>query len=296
MMEQRLYRAPVQHVTAEKAETEDDVLAVEEPLEVRVVFYELGEQDYKTVSITMRTPGHDGELAAGFLFTEGILQSPDQIEKIELKGKPQGEIQSSNIAWVVLKPDVEVDWERLERHIYTSSSCGVCGKTSIDAVFLQSSYLEELQHQTGPVLPEERLYTFPEQLNEQQKIFGATGGLHATALFNAEGELTDVYEDVGRHNAMDKLIGAYFLKRGLPLKDNWVLVSGRASFELMQKAAMAGIPALAAVGAPSSLAKQLAESSGMSLVGFLREKRFNVYTGNQRVKLREKTNHAIKNG
>ena len=270
------------------AVTEDspDVLAVEEPLEIRLGF---PDKTHRAISITMRTPGADGELAAGFLFTEGILQSPEQIEQVRhcgLKiGMQKGTLGratalNSNTIRVDLKQGVDVDFKRLERHFYTSSSCGVCGKSSIEA--LHTSAVKLNKHD-GLRIDANFINRLPEILRASQDVFDQTGGLHASALFSAEGELEIVREDVGRHNALDKVIGAKFLTNEVPLSEKILLVSGRASFELVQKALMAGIPILVAVGAPSSLAVELADEFGMTLVGFVRDGSFNVYSCSERI-------------
>ena len=253
---------------------EQDALAVEEPLEIRLGYEADGQRQQQSISITMRTPGHDFDLAAGFLFTEGIVRQAQQIADIQHCGG-QG-----NVVKVELAADVPIDFARLQRHFYTSSSCGVCGKTSIEA----------LQATTCPVLPKTDwqleatiIHDLPAKLRTAQAVFDSTGGLHAAALFQANGNLVDLREDVGRHNAVDKVIGAQFQRDNLPLPERLLLVSGRASFELVQKALMAGIPMLAAVGAPSSLAVELAQEFGMTLIGFVRDGRFNIYCGAARI-------------
>lgn len=280
-------------------EDSSDVLAVEEPLEIRIG---LPDGTHKAVSITMRTPGNDGELAAGFLFTEGILKSPDQIERIRHCGKggslsggegallredrsvalgtlPTGRV-SANTIRIDLNEGVELELKKLERHFYTTSSCGVCGKSSIEAL---RTGIESILVQNGLTVRADIINGISETLRASQDVFEQTGGLHASALFDANGTLDIVREDVGRHNALDKVIGAKFMAGEMPLSDKILLVSGRASFELVQKALMAGIPILAAVGAPSSLAVDLAKEYGMTLIGFLRDGRFNVYCGDGRI-------------
>lgn len=257
------------------------MLAVEEPLEIRLGYGPANQREQKSLSVTMRTPGHDYELAAGFLFTEGIIQSFTQIESIKYCVDTGKQEEQDNIVRAELKPEVIIDFEKLQRHFYTSSSCGVCGKSSIDAVKQQCQLL-----QSDLKVSEKIIHSLPEKLRKAQLVFEHTGGLHASALFSAQGEMILLREDVGRHNALDKVIGAMLFKNELPLSNYMLLVSGRASFELVQKATMAGIPALAAVGAPSSLAVELAKESGMTLIGFLREHRFNIYTGEQRVLLK----------
>jgi FdhD protein len=254
---------PIERFEGDSSTSFQDLLAVEEPLEIR-----LGD---KTISITMRTPGHDAELAAGFLFTEGILDGPLQILDIQ---------HAKNSIAVQLNPHVEVDFERLQRNFYTTSSCGVCGKASIEALRIQGC----------PVLPRSStameaalIHRLPEAQRNEQAVFQRTGGLHAAALFDLKGNLILLREDVGRHNAVDKLIGAQMLAGRTPLSDTLLLVSGRASFELTQKALMAGIPILAAVGAPSSLAVETAQRFNMTLLGFVRDGRFNIYSGAERI-------------
>ncbi len=259
---------------------EQDALAVEEPLEIRLGFIENGKATHKSISITMRTPGDDFELAAGFLFTEGIIKSAEQINQIKRCGVPAKHGIFNNTVRVDLRADVKIDFKRLERHFYTSSSCGVCGKTSIEA--LQTGVCSLAEH-TSPIFAPETIHRLPEILRNSQNVFDRTGGLHAAALFNTAGEMESLREDVGRHNAVDKLIGTQFLAGKTPASDKLLLVSGRASFELVQKALMAGIPILAAVGAPSSLAVELAREYGMTLLGFVRDNRFNIYTGAERI-------------
>jgi FdhD protein len=286
---QAFSRAVVRRVNGGPVDEQfDDLLAVEEPLEIRLGFYENGKPTHRAISITMRTPGDDADLAAGFLFTEGILGSPDEILQVRhcgLKiGTGKGAIKrasalNSNTIRVDLRDDVAIDLKRLERHFYTSSSCGVCGKSSIEAVSAGAEKLEE----TGFVVSREVIHQLPEILRSAQSIFDETGGLHASGLFTADGRLDVICEDVGRHNALDKVIGRKFLAGETPLNDRILMVSGRASFELVQKALMAAIPILAAVGAPSSLAVELAREFGMTLIGFVRDGRFNVYCGAERV-------------
>jgi len=254
---------PVQRVEGESSTPIQDLLAVEEPLEIRVCD--------KSVSLTMRTPGHDRELAIGFLFTEGILSHPGQIQDVH---------SSKNSVTVSLKPEVEVDFERLERHFYTSSSCGVCGKASIEALHMQGC---PVLPRESPVVATAVIHELPATLRSGQRVFDRTGGLHGAALFDAQGDLLLAREDVGRHNAVDKVIGTELLAEHIPLHDALLLVSGRASFELTQKALMAGIPILAAVGAPSSLAVETARRFNMTLLGFVRDGRFNIYSGASRI-------------
>lgn len=267
-------------VSAAGSQQKPDLLAVEEPLEIRLGFGPADQREQKSISVTMRTPGHDFELAAGFLFTEGLLTDLQQIKTIRYCVDAGRQEEVENIVRVELEASVVPELDKLERHFYTTSSCGVCGKTSIDAVETTSCF----QLQAGvPQFPKKVIPLLPDTLRQQQNVFEHTGGLHAAALFNPAGEMELLREDVGRHNAVDKLVGAAFAQQKLPLQDQLLLVSGRASFELVQKAIMAGIPALAAVGAPSSLAVDLAKSAGMTLMGFVRQGTFNVYCGEERL-------------
>jgi FdhD protein len=229
----------------------------------------------------MRTPGQDFELAAGFLFTEGILRRPDQIA--QMRTEPP-DAEDGNVVRIELKPGVAVDWQRLERHFYTSSSCGVCGKTSIEALRMTGLGSKPVFEGARPVVDAATIHDLPKRLRGAQSVFEITGGLHAAALFEPDGRLVALREDVGRHNAVDKLIGSQWLTGRTPLLETILFVSGRASFELMQKALMAGIPMLVAVGAPSSLAVALAEEFGATLIGFTRDQRFNIYAGAERIR------------
>lgn len=262
-----------------------DQLAIEEPLEIRLGF---PDGKHRAVSITMRTPGDDAELAVGFLFTEGILKTSAEVKQIRhcgLKiGMKKGTLDraaalNSNTIRVDLADASAVDLKKLERHFYTTSSCGVCGKSSIEALRTEAKPIAA----TGLRISKDVVHSLPETLRGAQRVFEETGGLHASALFTADGELDIVREDVGRHNALDKVIGRKFLDGETPLGERILLVSGRASFELVQKALVAGIPILAAVGAPSSLAVELAAEYGMTLVGFVRDGRFNIYCGGERI-------------
>ncbi|MGH7440255.1 MAG: formate dehydrogenase accessory sulfurtransferase FdhD [Polyangiaceae bacterium] len=247
-----------------------DELAVEEPLEIRLACAGWGDAE-RTVAVTMRTPGNDAELAVGFLRTEGIIERATDVVAAR---------SSDNVTRVELAPGTRVDLARLERHFYVSSSCGVCGKTSIDAVMMQTA---PSPAGMAPLVRAEVIQAMPATLRGAQETFDRTGGLHAAGLFTAAGQLELVREDVGRHNAVDKIVGASLLAGALLLRDRVLVLSGRASFELVQKAAMAGVPVVAAVGAPSSLAVDLATRTGISLLGFVREGRFNVYSGAARI-------------
>ena len=259
-----------------------DALATEEPLEIRVVRAEalvdgrVADSTAHRVSVTMRTPGADFELAAGFLFSEGLIESATAISAIRYC--VEGE-QRYNVVNVVLAPGAPFDPSSLQRNFYATSSCGVCGKASIEAVLGPACARIE----SGVTVSPEVLVSLPGRLRAMQAVFERTGGLHAAALFTPAGEPVRVREDVGRHNAMDKLIGAAVLEGALPLSGGVVMVSGRLSFELVQKAARAGVAVLAGVSAPSSLAVELAETAGMTLAGFVRPPRFNVYAGAERI-------------
>ncbi len=257
-----------------------DILAVEEPLEIRLGRWATNKVEHRAVSITMRTPGHDDELAAGFLFTEGIISQRSHISRIRNCGVAAKGKNVRNTVVVELAAGVDVDLKRLERNFYTTSSCGVCGKSSIDALY---TGVKGLLKEGQPRMSSDLVNRLPDILRQSQDAFDRTGGLHASALFNTNGELEIVREDVGRHNALDKIIGAQLMAGLIPLDEKVLLVSGRASFELVQKALMAGIPILAAVGAPSSLAVELAAEFGMTLIGFVRDQRFNIYCGGERI-------------
>jgi FdhD protein len=277
-------QAEIDVTTADGSEFRD-ILAVEEPLEIRLGF---PDGKHRAVSITMRTPGDDAELAAGFLFTEGILKSADDVRQIQhcgLKiGTKKGTLDrvaalNSNTIRVDLAEGVEVELAKLERHFYTTSSCGVCGKASIDALRSNAQSVSDIELKITAGL----IHSLPVRLRESQAVFDRTGGLHASALFTADGELDIAREDVGRHNALDKVIGRKFLNSEMPLSGRILLLSGRASFELVQKALVAGVPVVASVGAPSTLAVELATEYGMTLVGFVRDGRFNIYCGDERI-------------
>ena len=257
-----------------------DVVAAEEPLEIRLGFATADGPAARSVSITMRTPGNDAELAAGFLFTESIVRTADDIASIDVCGPPAPDTGNHNVIRVELRPEVEVDLGRLQRHFYTTSSCGVCGKTSLDA--LRATGIEAPPADT-PKFSQAVITRLPERLRNAQRTFDETGGLHAAAAFDTDGQLLVTMEDVGRHNAVDKVIGELLRRAQLPAHELGLIVSGRASFELMQKAAVAGMPLLAAVSAPSSLAVALAREFGTTLIGFLRGETFNVYSGSERL-------------
>jgi len=269
-------RRPVLRITVGEGERRrPDVLAVEEPLEIRVAGSPL--------AVTMRTPGHDVELATGFLVSEGVIAHGEDMRSAIHCGGPGtgGTDNTYNVLDLTLAPGVAPPAPEVARNFYTTSSCGVCGKASIEAVETVSSFDVSTD---DTVVDAALLTTFPDALRAGQAAFDKTGGLHAAALFDAEtGELLALREDVGRHNAVDKVVGWAALQGRLPLRGTVLQVSGRASFELAQKAVMAGIPILAAVSAPSSLAVELAAASGLTLVGFLRGASMNVYSGSERI-------------
>ena len=274
-----------------------DLLAVEEPLECQLAYGPANNRRVKSISVTMRTPGHDFELAAGFLMTEGVVRDSADIEAISyVAGRPasaetardeRSQAGSAvlpyqperNVVRVDLMPDVSVSLANLERNFYTTSSCGICGKASLLALRTVCPPRAANEFQVAA----EILYSLPARLRDAQNVFDKTGGLHASGLIDSSGHLFSSREDVGRHNAVDKLLGAEFLADRTPLRDRLLMLSGRASFELLQKALMAGIPMVVSVGAPSSLAVQVARDFDITLIGFLRADHFNVYHGANRV-------------
>jgi len=288
----RTVEVPVQRVGRAPSNSHTDLLAREEPLEIRLSYREQLARTERPIAITMRTPGpsghsempadasrpsklsEDAELALGFLLGEGLLREPEQVRTVR-------EQPEANKVIVELDDDVFIDLNRLGRHFYTTSSCGVCGKSSLEA--LERPLLTLSAPQDNFKIAADLLPQLPDILRARQPVFDRTGGLHAAALFSATGELVAVREDVGRHNAVDKVIGSRFYAGQTPVQDALLFVSGRASFELVQKAVAAGIPMLAAVGAPSSLAVELASRFEMTLIGFVRDGRFNIYVGERRV-------------
>ncbi|CCH01615.1 fdhD-like protein [Fibrella aestuarina BUZ 2] len=265
-------------------EPQPDLLAVEEPMEIRLGFGDVTNRQQRSLSVTMRTPGHDFELALGFLLTEGLIQTREQVHSLRHCTDLGRQQVLGNIVRVELQPDVPVELGTLARNFYTTSSCGVCGKASIDAVRNTGC---PLLPAVQPFVAADLIHQLPDQLRAAQAVFDHTGGLHAAALFDRSGMLRLLREDVGRHNALDKVIGASLQQGLLPLHDSVLLLSGRISFELVQKALMAGIPLVAAVGAPSSLAVQMADEVGMTLLGFVRNGSFNSYTHPGRLTLPE---------
>ena len=275
-------RITVRRVRGSAATATTDLIATEQPLEIRLAYGPTGQRQQQTLAITMRTPGHDAELTAGFLLSEGIIQNTSDLLTLAHCPDPRRPEERANVLLAELATGVAVDLGRLERHFYTSSSCGVCGKTSIAAVRAVSCPVVSAEGY-GPVVAAATIHALPARQRAAQSAFEQTGGLHAAALFTADGELLLLREDVGRHNALDKLVGAALLADQLPLHQHVLLLSGRASFELVQKAAVAGIAIVAAVGAPSSLAVDAADEFGLTLLGFVREDRFNIYTHESRI-------------
>lgn len=266
-------RVRVQHLTAGEPQTRQDTVAVEEPLEIRL--------HGTPLAVTMRTPGDDFDLAAGFLVGEGVITAPDQLRTIRYcAGATEDGTNTYNVLDVTLAPEVPIPTATLQRNFYTTSSCGVCGKATLDAVRLRTTHSPATDPTT---VSASVLTTLPETLRTTQQVFDKTGGLHAAALFTPDGTLLATREDIGRHNAVDKVIGWALRRSGLPLSGTILMVSGRASFELAQKAVLAGIPVLAAVSAPSSLAIDLAAESGLTLIGFLRGPTMNLYTHPHRI-------------
>ena len=268
----------VARLRAGRLSHEDDLLAAEEPLEIRLQWQQDGVATTKSIAITMRTPGDDFELAAGFLHGEGILRSAEDVVDVSYCLDADDE-QVYNVVRVTLRPGLAFDVLRLERNFYTTSSCGVCGKAALDSLEVQGCNIVP----AGFSVAAEVISGLPQRLRAAQDVFERTGGLHAAGLFDREGNLLALREDVGRHNALDKLVGAHLLEDKTPLADRVLLLSGRASFELLQKALVARIPVVAAVGAPSSLAVQLAESFNITLAGFVRPEGFNIYSAPERI-------------
>lgn len=258
------------HKVNETTEQVEDIVAIEAPLEIRIK--RQSDLIGKSVAVTMRTPGNDEELALGFLFTEGILSDFNEVvEATEIE---------ENVVEVIVQKEAAINLSQSDRNFYTTSSCGVCGKASIDAIQVDSSFS---LFGDIPTVSKQVLFHLQDTLKKEQSAFEATGGIHAAALFDTNGNLLELREDVGRHNALDKLIGSAWQNGQIPMSNHVLLLSGRASFELVQKASMAGIPIIAAVGAPSSLAVELAEEHRHTLVGFLKSDRFNIYTGHERI-------------
>jgi len=276
-----VHSVQITKVNEMSSQTIDDIIVVEEPLEIRLGFGPMDMRDETNVSITMRTPGNDFELAAGFLFTEGVIKGGDDILSIKYCTNHQKSEQQYNIVRVELMPHIEFDASVFNRNFYMTSACGICGKASIDAIAVHCTMTNEFDSLR---VEKKTIFSFSEKLKQKQTIFNNTGGIHAAALFKLDGELMLTMEDVGRHNALDKLIGSLIALNKLHLaEESTLFLSGRASFELLQKSAMSGIKIVCAVGAPSSLAVQTAEEFGITLIGFLRDGRFNIYSHAYRV-------------
>ncbi len=261
----------VQRVSVSETKYESDSVAIEAPLEIRLK--RKSDPMSKAVAVTMRTPGNDSELALGFLFTEGIIKKFDEVSSVVNK--------EENVIEVIVSDQLNVDLKNADRNFYTTSSCGVCGKASIEAIKVDPRFKSDYQNK----LRKEDILALPKLAEEAQDTFELTGGIHASTLFNTQMELVAIREDVGRHNALDKLIGLQLQASSLPLANSVLLLSGRASFELVQKAAMAGISIIISIGAPSSLAIDLAIEHSITLIGFLKKDRFNIYTGNERIEI-----------
>ena len=287
-----MLQTAVERVTGQISHNVTDSLAIEEPLEIQLTYGPSDARQTRSISVTMRTPGNDFDLAAGFLMTEGVIQDANDIEQIAYAGEFFSEGTQSpqvmdmlklgskqNTVRVDLAAEVAVNVGSLQRNFYTTSSCGICGKASLLALRTVCPPRAKNDFRVEAQL----LYDLPGRLRASQGVFDRTGGLHAAGLFDSTGTLSALREDVGRHNAVDKLIGSEFLADRTPLRDRLLLLSGRASFELLQKALMGGLPMVVAVGAPSSLAVQVAKEFDITLVGFLREDHFNIYHGAERI-------------
>ena len=272
---------PIEHINIRKINAGEaielsDQVVVEEPLEIQLEYSSSTGRMLKNIAVTMRTPGNDEELAAGFLFTEGVISDAKAIKQIKRSAVDE------NMMLVTLQENVVPMLANAAWNFYSTSSCGICGKASIDAIRTSSPFSSAKE---DIAINSSLLYRLQESIKDQQLIFEHTGGIHACALFDLEGKLISIKEDVGRHNALDKLVGAALLEDKLPLQQHILFLSGRAGFELVQKAVMAGIRIIAAVGAPSSLAVELAKEAGTTLIGFLRDGRFNLYSGEQRINI-----------
>lgn len=254
-----------------------DVLAVEEPLEIKLGFGSAGNRKQQSLAVTMRTPGHDLELALGFLFTEGIITSMEDVTHIDHCKDGDGE-RSENVVRVEVTPARKLDWNRFQRHFYMSSSCGICGKASIENLENECAIIQSELRVSSSLI-----HSLGDKMRKAQNVFNHTGGLHATALFDEKGELILMREDIGRHNALDKVIGAMLFKKQIPLENRIIMLSGRSCFELIQKAAMARVPLVVSVGAPSSLAVATSQKLGLTLCGFTRNNSFNVYSNPERI-------------
>ena len=262
-------------IAADHKKVKDDLITVEEPMEIRIVYYENGEPKEKSISVTMRTPGNDFELAVGFLFTEKIIKDIHEIKSIRYC-QTDKELSQGNIVKVILKRHIAFDSSHLNRNFYMTSSCGICGKASIENVAVDIPHHK--MHFDIPESTFKMMYQMAEKLRSSQTIFKYTGSIHAAGLFDFKGNLMMSFEDVGRHNALDKLIGAAVIKSMLPLHEYCIIISGRIGFELVQKSVMTSIGVVGAVGAPSNLAIRLAREHRMTLIGFIKEKGYNIYS------------------
>lgn len=262
---------PINQLDSGHIQKINDEVAIEAPLEIRVK--KESDPMSRSIAVTMRTPGHDQELALGFLYTEGIIRERGTV--IETQQREENSVE------IIVDSSTNIDLKNSDRNFYTTSSCGVCGKASIEAIHIPIPIQKTEQLSVNEAI----IKSLPEKSRSTQELFTLTGGIHASALFDLEGKLLAIQEDVGRHNALDKLIGEYFLANGLPLNQHILLLSGRASFELVQKAAMAGIQIIVAIGAPSSLAIDMAKEHQLTLIGFLKIDRFNIYSGHERIKI-----------
>jgi FdhD protein len=286
MLKPSLSHSLIKKIESVNSSDMNDLIAIEEPLEIRIGFGSKESRQQKSISVTMRTPGNDFELALGFLFTEGIITNKNDIAQIKYCTEVNTIENQENIVRAELKENIEVEFKKLERNFYTTSSCGVCGKASIDAIKIVCQTKVDSRQLT---VERELIFSLPDKLRAQQSVFEYTGGIHASALFDLEGNLLLLREDVGRHNALDKLIGAALgsfstpLELTIPIDKHILLLSGRASFELIQKAAMAGVRIVCAIGAPSSLAIETANDFGITLIGFLRDNKFNIYSNPDRI-------------
>ncbi|MEP2771061.1 MAG: formate dehydrogenase accessory sulfurtransferase FdhD [Fulvivirga sp.] len=278
MQHQRVASTQVLKKRDQKIELKEDLLAAEEPLEIRLIYGTESDRKEESIAVTMRTPGHDFELALGFLFTEGVIKSYKDIHGIKHCQQVKSPAEMGNVVKVSLQPETIFDQKKLDRNFYTTSSCGVCGKGSIEALqFRCNSISSDLK------ISEQSLMDAPDKMRKEQAIFEHTGGLHAAALFSADGAIVMLREDIGRHNALDKLIGAAISTADVPLTNHFAVVSGRIGFELVQKSIAAGLPILGAVGAPSSLAVALAKEYNLTIAGFIKNGNYNIYTGEERI-------------
>jgi FdhD protein len=268
-------------VRTDQAFAETDLIVTEEPLEIRIGYGQQKDRSQFTLSVTMRTPGNDEELCLGFLYSEGIIQGKKDVMTVKYCGIQDNSEEKDNVMRVELFPHISFDPAQFNRNFYTASSCGVCGKASIESLSINCDTLNHIDSKISSSM----LFELPDKLQQAQMVFGHTGGLHASGLFDLHGNMLMLMEDVGRHNALDKLVGSFLMKESDPFAKAVLVLTGRISFDLVQKAVRAGIPMIAAVGAPSSLAVDVAKTYGITLIGFLKEDKFNVYCKKQRVEL-----------